>query len=147
MALPKGYTEHQDIDSGAMYFIVSSIINEINVLDTDSLIRALVMPNPTTTTTPTPSKIFQECQSGQRWDVAEDGTGHLYFYTADGDSVWELPMPDHSFLAGIWKLQPFPWLAKKLFFTRGRFFERAVLPKQPSAERFFSLCSTLTIHA
>ena len=116
MALPKGYTEHQDIDSGAMYFIVSSIINEINVLDTDSLIRAPVMPNPTTTTTPTPSKIFQECQSGQRWDVAEDGTGHLYFYTADGDSVWELPMPDHSFLAGIWKLQPCPWLAKKLFF-------------------------------
>ena len=38
--------------------------------------------------------------SGQRWDLAEDGTGHLYFYTADGDSVWELPLRDNSFLAG-----------------------------------------------
>ena len=45
---------------------------------------------------------MQESRSGQRWDVAEDGTGHLYFYTADGDSVWELPLTlrDNSFLAG-----------------------------------------------
>ena len=43
---------------------------------------------------------MQESRSGQRWDVAEDGTGHLYFYTADGDSVWELPGREDSFLAG-----------------------------------------------
>ena len=44
--------------------------------------------------------MLQESLSGQRWDVAEDGTGHLYFYTADGDSVWELPGREDSFLAG-----------------------------------------------
>ena len=43
---------------------------------------------------------LQESASGQRWDVAEDGTGHLYFYTGNGESVWELPMPEDSSLAG-----------------------------------------------
>ena len=43
---------------------------------------------------------LQESGNGQRWDVAEDGTGHLYFYTADGDSVWELPRREDSSLAG-----------------------------------------------
>lgn len=42
------------------------------------------------------TKWLQESKSGQRWDVAEDGTGHLYFYTADGDSVWQLPLTDNS---------------------------------------------------
>ena len=45
------------------------------------------------------TKLLQEVKSGQRWDVAEDGTGHMYFYNADGDSVWELP--NSSTLEGI----------------------------------------------
>ena len=47
---------------------------------------------------------LQEVGKRRRWDVTEDDTGHLYFYTAEGDSVWELPINDHSDSAGVKQL-------------------------------------------